>query len=166
MGLNPFGFFCRCFFWFWKQWRDPVFSKLEEIHNDGPDVVRRALFVLGGLGYASDSIPRTKLQRIPLQNLFKKKKTIPLRQNWASLTFDHDHKAANRILDNPAPMSSQWFSSVPTARYRSLMLSRPAALLLLMGLVATRYSWVRYFFFFFGFQLTHTFKSICKDIGM
>lgn len=94
-----------------------------------------------------------------------RKKTLPLRQNWASLTFDHDHKAANRILDNPAPMSSQWFSSVPTARYRSLRLSRPAALLLLMCLVATRYSRVRYFFFF-GFQVTHTFKSICKDIGM
>lgn len=26
MGLNPLGFFCWCFFWFWKQWRDPVFS--------------------------------------------------------------------------------------------------------------------------------------------
>lgn len=157
MGLNPFGFFCRCFLVL-KTVKRASFFKLEEIHNDGPDVVRRALFVLGGLGYASDSIPPTKLQQIPLQNVFKKRKTIPLRQNWASLTFDHDHKAANRILDNPAPMSSQWFSSVPTARYRSLRLSRPAALLLLMCLVATPYSWVRYFFFLW--ISTHSYLQI------
>ena len=69
-GPKPVGFFLLVLFLVLKTVKRPSFFKLEEIHNDGPDEVSRALFVLGGLGYASDSIPRTKLQQIPLQNLF------------------------------------------------------------------------------------------------
>ena len=73
------------------------FSKLEKFTMMVIEVVGRVLF--WGGGYASGVwLPRTKLCQLPLRKF--------VQQNWVSLTVD-DHKAADRILINPPPMSSQ-----------------------------------------------------------